>query len=307
ADARDLAAARGNRLDLLRRDGPHFEHVVDEQADRLAALLDDHELRARGRRGRRRLIACDLETPGEVVDRHEPAAQADHAEHPRQLAGDGARLRIADDLAHLFDRHAVLLRAERADDELARSGGRRGGRRRRHSAVGGGSVAGAGRSGHLRAPQATSAASGSLAAGAAAPRSPSTSVTRSANSSSMTTTSPRAIGVPFTSRSTGSPATRSSTTIEPGRSSSVAPTVMRVRPISTASSTGTSDNRPRSAGPAPAEPAPAKSVPARPRSKAGSSMSLLISQPPIGRRRRGAGSRSLSRPCARGSLSGSPP
>src|SRR4051794_2260926 len=79
-----------------------------------------------------------------------------------------------------------------------------------------------------------------------------TSVTRKPNSSSMTTTSPRAIGLPLISRSTGSPARRFSDTTEPGRGSSVCPMVMRVRPISTASSTGTSYSRRRSAPSAPA-------------------------------------------------------
>src|SRR4051794_33169701 len=74
------------------------------------------------------------------------------------------------------------------------------------------------------------------------------SVTRKPNSSSMTTTSPRAIGLPFTSRSTGSPARRFSATIAPGPRLRVSPIVMRVRPISTASSTGTSCTRARSAG-----------------------------------------------------------
>ena len=70
-----------------------------------------------------------------------------------------------------------------------------------------------------------------------------TSVTRRPNSSSITTTSPRAIGLPLTSRSTGSPARRLSVMIEPGPRASVSPIVMRVRPISTASSTGTSCSR----------------------------------------------------------------
>jgi hypothetical protein len=67
-----------------------------------------------------------------------------------------------------------------------------------------------------------------------------TSVTRSPNSSSITTTSPRAIGLPLTSRSTGSPARRLRVTIDPGPSARVSRIVIRVRPISTASSTGTS-------------------------------------------------------------------
>ena len=72
------------------------------------------------------------------------------------------------------------------------------------------------------------------------------SVMRRPNCSSITTTSPRAIGLPLTSRSTGSPAMRSSVTTEPGPSAIVSPSVMRVRPISTASSTVTSVRRRRS-------------------------------------------------------------
>src|SRR4051794_37336631 len=101
-----------------------------------------------------------------------------------------------------------------------------------------------------------SACAASLAASAASSatsRLDTTSVTRSPNSSSITTTSPRAIGLPFTSRSTGSPASRLSDTTEPGRSSRVWPIVIRVRPISTASSTGTSCRRWRSAPSAPSE------------------------------------------------------
>ena len=87
------------------------------------------------------------------------------------------------------------------------------------------------------------AASAGVGAAASAPapcRRRRTSVTRRPNSSSITTTSPRAIGLPLTSRSTGSPASRLSVTIEPGPSASVSRIVMCVRPISTASSTGTS-------------------------------------------------------------------
>ena len=58
--------------------------------------------------------------------------------------------------------------------------------------------------------------------------------------SSMTTTSPRAMALPLTSRSAASPARRSSVTTEPTRRSSVSPTVMCVRPISTLSSMGMS-------------------------------------------------------------------
>ena len=53
-----------------------------------------------------------------------------------------------------------------------------------------------------------------------------TSVTRRPNSSSITTTSPRAIGLPLTSRSTGSPARRLRVTIEPGPRASVSRIVM---------------------------------------------------------------------------------
>ena len=71
-------------------------------------------------------------------------------------------------------------------------------------------------------------------------------VSRRPNCSSMTTTSPRAIGVPLTSTSTGSSAMRSSVITEPSRSSSVSPTVIRVRPTSTDRSIGTADSRRRS-------------------------------------------------------------
>src|SRR5690242_6709331 len=59
----------------------------------------------------------------------------------------------------------------------------------------------------------------------------------------MTTTSPRAIGLPLTSRSTGSPARRLRVTIDPGPSASASRMVILVRPTSTTSSTGTSCRR----------------------------------------------------------------
>src|SRR3954454_23097829 len=107
----------------------------------------------------------------------------------------------------------------------------------------------------LGAIDASRSASACAAAASAAPASSSimpreadtTSVTRRPNSSSITTTSPRAIGLPWISRSTGSPARRLSDTTEPGRNSSVWAIVMCVRPISTASSTGTLCRRRRSA------------------------------------------------------------
>src|SRR5262245_47905777 len=84
---------------------------------------------------------------------------------------------------------------------------------------------------------------------------PATSVIRSPNSSSITTTSPRAIGRPFTNRSTGLSANRSSVTTDPGPSASAWPSVILVRPTSTVSSTITSFRRSRSAEPeAPAAP-----------------------------------------------------
>src|SRR4051794_8944520 len=85
----------------------------------------------------------------------------------------------------------------------------------------------------------------------------STSVTRSPNSSSTATTSPRAMRFPFTSRSTGSPIARFSDTIEPGPIASVSPIVIVVRPISTESSTGTSRTGARS--PEMSRPSPASS------------------------------------------------
>src|SRR5690242_7986058 len=63
---------------------------------------------------------------------------------------------------------------------------------------------------------------------------------RRPNCSSIATTSPRAMRRPFTSRSTASPVIRFRTTMEPGPRSSVSRIVISVRPISTASSTGTS-------------------------------------------------------------------
>src|SRR4051794_5690860 len=74
-----------------------------------------------------------------------------------------------------------------------------------------------------------------------------TSVNLSPNSSSITTTSPLAMRLPFTSKSTASPARRLRETMLPGPRARVSPMVIRVRPISTASSTGTSSRRWRSA------------------------------------------------------------
>src|SRR4051812_32712835 len=71
------------------------------------------------------------------------------------------------------------------------------------------------------------------------------SLMRSPKSSSTTTTSPRAISVPFTSRSAGALAARSSSTTSPGCSDSSSCTVMRVRPISTVTSMATFRRRSR--------------------------------------------------------------
>src|SRR3954452_22875942 len=80
---------------------------------------------------------------------------------------------------------------------------------------------------------------------------------RRPNCSSMTTTSPRAIGRPLTSRSTGLSARRSRVTTEPGPRLIVSPRDMFVRPTSTVSSTVTSVRRDRSASVTkPAAPAP---------------------------------------------------
>src|ERR671916_815656 len=65
------------------------------------------------------------------------------------------------------------------------------------------------------------------------------SLIRRPKSSSTTTTSPRAISVPLTSRSAGALAARSSSTTSPGCSESSSPTVIRVRPISTVTSMAT--------------------------------------------------------------------
>src|SRR3954452_12733699 len=78
---------------------------------------------------------------------------------------------------------------------------------------------------------------------------------RRPNSSSMTTTSPRAMGRPLTSRSTGLSARRSRVTTEAWPRLIVSPRDMRVRPTSTVNSTVTSVRRVRSASPAIAPPA----------------------------------------------------
>src|SRR4051794_8140615 len=64
----------------------------------------------------------------------------------------------------------------------------------------------------------------------------------------MTTTSPRAMTRPLTSRSTGSPAMRCRPTTEPGPRARASPRVIVVRPISTDTSTVTSVRRSSSPG-----------------------------------------------------------
>src|SRR3954447_19904139 len=64
----------------------------------------------------------------------------------------------------------------------------------------------------------------------------------------MTTTSPRAITRPLTSRSTGSPAMRCRPMTEPGPRARASPRVIEVRPISTDTSTVTSVRRSSSPG-----------------------------------------------------------
>ena len=86
---------------------------------------------------------------------------------------------------------------------------------------------------HDRVPRSSAAASVTI------------SLIRRPKSSSTTTTSPRAMSVPLTSRSAGALAARSSSTTSPGCSESSSCTVMRVRPISTVTSMATCRRRSR--------------------------------------------------------------
>src|SRR6185369_1277489 len=72
---------------------------------------------------------------------------------------------------------------------------------------------------------------------------PTISVIRMPKFSSMTTTSPRAMSRPLTSRSAGPPAARSSSITAPGVSDSSSRTLMRVRPSSAVTSISTSWRR----------------------------------------------------------------
>src|SRR4051812_16204048 len=111
------AAGRGNRVELRVLDREDLLHVVDDDAGHVGGRLDDHDLAALGG-----VAGLDAEARGQVVDRDDLPAEADHAADPAGLGGDGARLGVADDLVHLADRQRVLLAAEREDDELAGGG-----------------------------------------------------------------------------------------------------------------------------------------------------------------------------------------
>src|SRR5579875_1794810 len=75
-----------------------------------------------------------------------------------------------------------------------------------------------------------------------------TSVSRTPKRSFTITASPRAMGLPLTNTSSGSPASLSSSTTEPGASASSSRSAIRVRPISTVTSSGMSSRRSRFRG-----------------------------------------------------------
>ncbi len=109
--AQPVVVGRRGGLDQRLVDGHHLGHRVDDQAHPLAGRLDDHDPPVGA------VAAADAEVGGQVADRDDPAAQGDHAAHGPGGAGDVARIGVADDLLHVVDRQAVLLRVQGDDDQ----------------------------------------------------------------------------------------------------------------------------------------------------------------------------------------------
>src|SRR4051812_17418033 len=111
-----LGVGRGDRLELIARDGEDLLDVADDDAGLAGPRLDDDDLAELPL-----LAGGEAHAGGEVVDGDDLAAQADHAADPGHVGGDGAGLGEADDLVHRADGQRVLLAAEREDHELLRS------------------------------------------------------------------------------------------------------------------------------------------------------------------------------------------
>src|SRR3954463_869619 len=111
------AAGGGDGVELGVLDREDLLDVVDDDAGHVGGGLDDDDLGALGA-----LRGLETETGSEVVDRHDLAAQADHAADPAGRGAHGAWLGVANDLVDLADRQGVLIAAEREDDELAGGG-----------------------------------------------------------------------------------------------------------------------------------------------------------------------------------------
>src|SRR5262245_33502578 len=113
----DRSAELRRGADLLRREHHHVGHRVDDDADHAPRdAEDDHhgELVVAG------VLQAELEA--QVDDRHDRAAQIDHALDELGRAGDAGRGLPAADLLHLDDLDAVLLGAETEAEELAALG-----------------------------------------------------------------------------------------------------------------------------------------------------------------------------------------
>src|SRR5689334_15537115 len=116
-DALDGLGARGRDLvELLVLDGQDLLDLVDDDARGELAGLDDDDLALDVH------LVAEAQTGSQVADRDDPPAQRDHSADPVGVGGDGARLRVADDLLDVRDGQRVLLLAKREDDELPHGG-----------------------------------------------------------------------------------------------------------------------------------------------------------------------------------------
>src|SRR5258706_6155425 len=105
------------RADLLRRERGHVGHGVDHDAEHAARESEDD---LHGEFVVARLAQAELQA--QVDDRHDDAAQVDHALDESGRVGDGGGVLPAADLLHFQDFDGVFLRAEAEGKELAALG-----------------------------------------------------------------------------------------------------------------------------------------------------------------------------------------
>ena len=109
----DRRAELGHRAQVVGPERDHVRHRVDDHADDARADVE-HDDDGEGVVVRLRLV----ELQPHVDDRHDHAAQVDHALDELGRVGDARRFLVGADLLHAQDVDAVLLGAEAEGEEL---------------------------------------------------------------------------------------------------------------------------------------------------------------------------------------------